>query len=150
LTVVRDMDDASTIFLVPDNGDSEYIRCELDPHFRRFKGMPWADVSIALEIEKIAYDKAMHKHYKTSVEDLEESKELVAQVVKDRDDKVGELSKFEKLTRLGDKQRQRQQSSQSYQKVKPTAPTAEPEIYEPIDTDSIASSQTQFFMDDED
>ena len=150
LTVVRDMDDASAIFLVPDDGDSEYIRCELDPHFRRFKGMPWADVSIALEKEKVAHDEAMHKHHKTSVEDLKESKKMVAQAVKDRNDKVGGLLKSEKLKHLGDKEKQRQQSSQSYQKIKPTGPDAEPEIYEAIDMDSVASSQTQFFMDDED
>lgn len=150
LTVVRDMDDASAIFLVPSDGNSEYIRCELEPHFRRFKGMPWADVSIALEKEKIAHDEAMHKHHKTSVEDLKYSKELVAQAVKDRDDKVGDLSKSEKLKHLGNKEKQRQQSSQSYQQVKPAAPAAEPELYEPIDMNSVVSSQTQFFMDDED
>jgi hypothetical protein len=150
LTVVRDWDDASAIFLVPDDGDSEYIRCELEPHFRRFEGKPWADVSIALKKEKSPHDEAMHEHHKTSVEDLKYSKELVAQAVKDRDEKVGGLSKSEKLKRLGDKEKQRQQSSQSYQKVKPAAPAAEPELYEPIDMNSVVSSQTQFFMDDED
>lgn len=149
LTVVRDMDDASAIFLVPDEGDSEYIRCELDPHFRRFKSMPWADVLIALAKEKVAHDEAMHKHHKTSVKDLAESKELVTQAIKDRDDKVGELSKSEKLKYFGDKQKQRQQSSQSYQKVKPTMPADEPEVYEPIEMDSIGSSKTQFFMDED-
>jgi transposase InsO family protein len=150
VTVVRDMDDASAIFLVPDDGDSEYIRCELEPHFRRFEGKPWADVLIALKKGKTADDEAMHEYYKTSVEDLAESKVLVAQAVKDRDEKVGDLSKSEKLKDLGNKEKQRQQSSQSYQKVKPAAPAAEPEIYEPIDMNSIGSSQTQFFMDDED
>jgi len=148
--VVRDMNDASAIYLVPSEGRSDYIRCELSPYHRRYKGIPWADVLVDLKIAKDAHKNAMHNYHKTSVDDLSASKEMVTQAKLDKTDKIGCLSKPEKLRYLGDKSEQRNESSKIYLKIKPNERPTEQEIHEPVDVGSVATSKTQFFMDDED
>ena len=148
MTVVRDMDDASAIFVVPDEGQSEYIRCELSPEFRRYKGLQWADVKSLLNDRKKANGMGRHEYYKKKVLNLKSAKEVVSNAKQEKNDSMANLSKPAQRRFLGNKVEQRKESQVIYNVVKPDLATEEC-ISKPRAVETTDVSRTQFFMDED-
>ncbi len=148
--IVRFMDDASAIYLVPEEGQTEYIRCEISPHYRRFKGIPWTDVIASLKVETHTHKVAMHEHHVDKVEDLIYAKDLTSKAVEDRQQKVGKLSKAERLRLYGDKSEKRIESAETYRDLKPSNDDPQKEETDVIKQTDIFVSKSNFFMDEED
>jgi len=148
VTVVRYMDDASAIFLVPKEGESEYVRCELSHYHERFEGVPWADVIATIKAEKEPLKLAMHEHHKQQVKDLMYAKELTTNAKRDRELKVGHLPKPERNSLLGNKQEMRCESAQAYGNSS-KQPVTQPSSPISPETKGAYVSRAKLFMDDE-
>ncbi|MGK0410084.1 MAG: hypothetical protein ACJASB_002245 [Shewanella psychromarinicola] len=149
--VVRDKSDATAIFIVPSEGAHEYLRCELDPHFRRFKGLPWADVIDDLKKRKHSNANAQHYYEVKRTDDFIENKKVTEVATCERKEAIDGLSESEQVANLGDKSEQRRQSQTVYNKLKPELAVSnacinEPMIYEQANSDA----RVKFFMDEED
>lgn len=149
--VVRDKSDATAIFIVPSEGAHEYLRCELEPHFRRFKGLPWADVIDDLKKRKHSNANAQHSYEVKRTADFIENEKVTEVATCERKEAIDGLSKSEQVANLGDKSEQRRQSQTVYNKLKPELAVSnacinEPMIYEQANSDA----RVKFFMDEED
>jgi hypothetical protein len=148
--IVRDLDDASYIYLVPKEGESKFIKCELSPHDRRFKGMNWKDVESRLKIEKCASKQADTDYLKRAATDLVGTQKIVANAQAEKHALTEGLTIKERRKVLGNQALMRKESSSAYLFVKPaTAAGAAENESLPIAT-TTANTKTKFFMDDED
>ncbi|UAL43683.1 hypothetical protein K8B83_01975 [Shewanella inventionis] len=149
--VVRDKSDASAIFIVPKEGAHEYLRCELEPHFRRFKGLPWADVIDDLKQRKHSNANAQHSHEVKRTADFIENKKITQVATYERKEAIDGLSKSEQVASLGDKSEQRRQSQTVYNQLKPELAVSNARINEPVLCERVHSdTRVNFFMDEED
>ena len=153
--VAIDQSDASHIYLVPEDGESKYIKCPLTSEFRRFKGLTWVDAIALKQSTKHANANATHETEKRKVKASIETKEEVQAAVRDKAEKSKDRSKQDELSRLGNKETQREQSKEIYNAVKPKSARTPSTEYEIQDTATqtyhVARSRlNQFFMDDED
>ncbi|NMP16232.1 hypothetical protein [Thalassotalea sp. Y01] len=119
--VVRDPMDASQIWLVPEEGKSKYIECEIHPKDRGHKCRTWTDV--------LAYDKA--RKIKNAEKKRENLKKLVVSNPKqvamlknaelENKKAVKGLTKQQKLAGLSDKEGHRQRSQSIYNLSTPSS-----------------------------
>jgi transposase InsO family protein len=152
MTVVRDPSDASAIFLVPPDGESEYVRCELTPHYRRFKGLPWKDAKEAYEQRQYANANGQHDYEKLRVNVRQDTLNIVEEAEREREESIGNLTKSDQLAHLGDKSKQRENSQQIYGAIKPVPPLSKKDKLTEFELDKspVIDSRTINFMEDED
>jgi hypothetical protein len=148
--VVRDLNDASYIYLVPKEGESEFIKCELSPHDRRLNGMNWKDVEEQLLTELQASKRAKTDYAKRAVTDLADTQDVVANAKAEKRESVKKLSVKQQRSSLGNKYHMRKESSCAYEFVKPTTVEVVAENERLQTGTAKQDSKTQFFMDDED
>jgi hypothetical protein len=148
--VVRDLNDASYIYLVPKEGESEFLKCELSPHDRRLNGMNWKDVEEQLLTELQASKRAKTDYAKRAVTDLADTQNVVANAKAEKNESVKKLSVKQQRSSLGNKSRMRKESSSVYEFVKPTAVEGIAKNERLPIGKAKQDSKTKFFMDDED
>jgi hypothetical protein len=152
--IVRDVSDASFIYLVPKTGQSEYIKCELSPYDRRFVGMHWKDVEIQLGVEAQAAKGAETDYTKRAVADLIDTNKTVKEAKAKKQKLTSNLSTAERKASLGDKVAQRAESAHVYNFVKPATPAEQNGVQNEGLNEGLNEGskkrKNDFFMDDED
>lgn len=147
--VVRDLDDASYIYLVPKDGDGEFIRCDLSPADRRFQGMNWKDVEARLLKELQASKPATTDYFRRAVNDLADSQQVVGEAQLEKHLATEGFSAKQQKSSLGNRSVMRAESSGVYGFVKPSFSVGVAENKRPPNR-ATNTDKTKFFMDDED
>ena len=89
-------------------------------------------------------------HHIDKVEALIYAKDLTSKAIEDRQQKVGKLSKAERLSLYGDKSEKRIESAETYRDLKPSNDDPQKEKTGVIEKNDIFVSKSNFFMDEED
>jgi transposase InsO family protein len=149
--VAIDPSNASTIYLVPQNGETKYIKCPLHVDYRRFEGLTWRDAT--LMYKEIQHSNADDKHRSTLTTlawELQTKKDVSAAKA-DKKFKSKDRTKAEHLSRLGDNKVKRAESKDIYDSVKPVS--ARETLSQKRQGPQVVHAnkpQNQLFMDDED
>lgn len=153
LEVAIDQSDASAIYLVPKNGETEYIKCLLHVDYRRFEGLTWRDAILRDKESKHTNADAMHDHTLYALEQQLKNKDEVRIAIADKKAKSDNRTKNEELSKLGDKPTQRAESKVIYDAIKPESARNERNPSKNESQASVVMANTrlnEMFMDDED
>lgn len=151
--VVRDVSDASSIYIIPVDGRHEYTKCQLSGLDRRFKGMHWKDVEIQLKREKEAQRAGETNRLRLETEQSNDTKVVVENALKEKAEMIKGLTIAEQKSKLGDRAAQRLQSKNSSKLFtqhfdeEPANPKQRNEEHLTYD---ICADDDAFFMEDED
>lgn len=112
--VVRNPMDASRIWLVPGEGESKYLECEIHKKDRRHKGRTWTD-ALAYDIEReIANAKKAKTNLKKMVSKSREQVAMLKNAELENKKAAKGKTKKQRLAGLSDKESQRKTSQSIY------------------------------------
>jgi transposase InsO family protein len=145
--VIRDIDDASYIYLVPIDGGKEYLKCLLTEQDRRFEGIPWPDVKIRLDEEAIAHTRQVVINNKQEANAAVDTQRVVEHANQEYNEMVKGVTNKDLIANKGNKALQRRESSFIYTSIKPTATeSVAEEIVEP-DKEDDSLERNRFFSE---